>query len=80
MALMNAAQSNVDAVDRSPTPPSSPPPPMSLISGSRNDLVNCVTTAGERGADHDADREVDDVAAHDEVFEALEHRLDLMPC
>jgi hypothetical protein len=29
--------------------------------------------SGERGADHDADREVDDVTAHDEVFEALEH-------
>ena len=39
-------------------------------------VANAVDDGAERGADDDRDREVDDVAAHEEVAEALEHGAD----
>ena len=46
---------------------------MSLMSGLDERLGELGDERTERGADDDADREVDDVAAHDEFLEALDH-------
>ena len=49
-------------------------PPVSIpIGGISRSFVNERDDLAERGADHDADRHVDDVAAHREFFEFLDH-------
>ena len=48
-------------------------PKMAAMSGLTIALDERRDHGGERGADDDSDREVDDVAAHDEVLETLEH-------
>ena len=58
-----------------PSPGATPSTRPSFRSADRRDqsAARAATSARERGADDDADRQVDDVAAQDEVSEALDH-------